>query len=181
MDYAKAFHLVAKASIKANVPCILIGGFAINFYNVTRNTLDVDFLITKDDFEKIKKTLLDAGYAENFATDITIRLSSKRDDLDIDFVMVDDSTRDRIISDGKEVKVVGERLTVPSVDHLITLKLHAIKNNKKNRMWKDMPDIIRLIQANNVDCESEAFKRACLKYGDVDIYKTILKNCGKDR
>lgn len=31
MDYAKAFHLVARTSKKAAVPCVLIGGFAINF------------------------------------------------------------------------------------------------------------------------------------------------------
>jgi len=68
MDYSKAFHLVAKASKKSAVPCILISGFAINFYKVTRNTLDVDFLITKDDLKKIKKALVEAGYKEDFAT-----------------------------------------------------------------------------------------------------------------
>ena len=106
MDYSKAFHLVAKASKKSAVPCVLIGGFAVNFYKVTRNTLDVDFLRTKDDFEKIKDVLIEAGYSEDFATDVTVRMSNKKEMLDVDFMIVDDATRAKILKDGKEVKVV---------------------------------------------------------------------------
>lgn len=179
MDYAKAFHLVAGASKKAAVPCVLIGGFAINFYKVTRNTLDIDFLITKEDFTKIKDPLLAAGYAEEFATDVAVRFSNKTDALDIDFMIVDDLTREKIIKDGKTAEIVGEKLIIPSLNHLIALKLHAIKNNRKNRIWKDLPDIIRLIQINNVDCRNGAFKEICLKYGNNEIYQIILKNCGK--
>ena len=177
MDYAKAFHIVAKASKEFAVPCVLIGGFAINFYKVTRNTLDIDFLITKEDFAKIKNALLIAGYAEEFVTDVAVRLSSKKDVLDIDFMIVDPDTRERICADGKKVEVVGEKLIVPSIEHLIALKLHAIKNNQKNRIWKDLPDIIRLIQMNKIDYKKKAFKDLCLKYGNSEIYQTILKNC----
>lgn len=173
MDYSKAFHLVARASKKSAVPCVLIGGFAINFYKVTRNTLDVDFLTTKDDFEKIKSALIEAGYAKDFATDVTIRMSNKKEMLDVDFIIVDDATRSKILKDGKEVDVVGEMLIIPSVEHLIALKLHAIKNNPKNRMWKDLPDIIRLIKMNNIDLKSDKFKNICLKFGNSEIYKNI--------
>jgi hypothetical protein len=177
MDYAKAFHIVAKASKKSAVPCVLIGGFAINFYKVTRNTLDIDFLITKEDFAKIKDALLFAGYAEEFATDVAIRFSNKIDALDIDFMIVDNKTREKIIRDGKMTEVVGEKLIIPSIDHLIALKLHAIKHSKKNRIWKDLPDIIRLIQMNKIDYKKRGFRELCLKYGNNEIYQTIVKNC----
>jgi len=175
MDYSKAFHLVAKASKKSAVPCILIGGFAINFYKVTRNTLDVDFLTTKDDFEKIKSALIEAGYAENFATDVAIRMSGKTGAVDIDFMIVDEATRSKIIETGKVVEVVGEKLIIPSVEHLIALKLHAIKNNFKNRMLKDLPDVIKLIKVNNIAFKSSDFKSLCMKYGNEEIYKNILE------
>ena len=163
MDYSKAFHLVAKASKKSAVPCVLIGGFAVNFYKVTRNTLDVDFLTTKDDFEKIKDVLIEAGYSEDFATDVTVRMSNEKEMLDVDFMIVDDATRAKILKDGKEVKVVGETLIIPSVENLIALKLHAIKLGSKNRLWKDMPDIIDLIKINNIDFNSAEFKDIFLK------------------
>lgn len=174
MDYSKAFHLVAKASKKSAVPCILIGGFAVNFYKVTRNTLDVDFLTTKDDFEKIKDTLIEAGYSEDFVTDVTVRMSNKRELLDIDFMIVDDATRSKILKNGKEVEVVGETLIIPSVENLIALKLHAIKNNFKNRMLKDLPDVVKLIKGNDIDFKSDDFRSLCLKYGNEEIYKNIL-------
>lgn len=179
MDYAKAFHLVAGASKKAAVPCVLIGGFAINFYKVTRNTLDIDFLITEGDLAKVKDALCAAGYAEEFATNVAVRFSNKTDALDIDFMIVDDLTRKKIIKDGKSAEIVGEKLIIPSIYHLIALKLHAIKNNKKSRVWKDLPDIIRLIEMNNIDCKDKAFKDICLKYGDDETYQIILKNCRK--
>ena len=177
MDYAKAFHLVAKASKESAVPCVLIGGFAINFYRVTRDTLDVDFLITKEDFVKIKDALVAAGYKEEFATDVAVRYSNKADILDIDFMIVDKITREKIIEDGKEIEVVGERLIIPSIDHLIALKLHAIKHNQKKRIWKDLPDVIRLIKMNGIDFKDRKFKELCLKYGSIEIYEAILKNC----
>lgn len=177
MDYAKAFHIVAKASKESAVPCVLIGGFAINFYKVTRNTLDIDFLITKEDLGKIKNALLAAGYAQDFATDVAIRFSNKADALDIDFIVVDNKTREKIIKDGETTEVVGEKLIIPSIDHLIALKLHAIKHNQKNRIWKDLPDIIRLIQMNKIDCRKRTFKDLCLKYGNIEIYQTIMKSC----
>lgn len=177
MDYAKAFHIVAKASKKSAVPCILIGGFAINFYKVTRNTLDIDFLTTKEDFIKIENALIAAGYAKEFATDVAIRFSNKKDALDIDFMIVDNLTRKKIIEDGKTAEVVGEKLIIPSINHLIALKLHAIKHNRKSRIWKDLPDIIRLIQMNKINCKDNAFKDLCLKYGNEEIYQTMVKNC----
>ena len=177
MDYAKAFHIVAKASKRSSVPCVLIGGFAINFYKVTRSTLDIDFLITQEDLLKIKDALLAAGYTEDFATDVAIRFSNKKEALDIDFMIVDGETRKKIIEDGKKTEVVGEKLIIPSIDHLIALKLHAIKYNQKNRIWKDLPDVIRLIKMNNIDCKKKAFKELCLRYGTSEIYQTILENC----
>lgn len=174
MDYAKAFHLVARASKDSGVPCVLIGGFAINFYKVTRGTLDIDFLITKEDFEKIKGALLAAGYSQDFATDIAVRFSNKKDVLDIDFMIVGPATRSKIVNDGREVEVVGEKLIIPSIEHLIALKLHAIKANPKNRLWKDMPDIINLVRKNNIDVRRSDFRKICLKFGNQEIYRNIL-------
>jgi hypothetical protein len=47
------FHLMSDLTEKEGVSCILIGGFAVNYYKVTRQTAAVDFLIAKDDFKNI--------------------------------------------------------------------------------------------------------------------------------
>ena len=47
MNDRSVFHLISDATESEGVSCVLIGGFAINHYRVTRQTADVDFLITK--------------------------------------------------------------------------------------------------------------------------------------
>lgn len=177
MDYANAFHIVAGAAKESSIPCVLVGGFAINFYKVTRNTLDIDFLITKEDFKKIENALRETGYKEEFATDVAIRFSNRKDSLDVDFMIVDEATRGQILVDGKEVELVGEKFVVPSLDHLLALKIHAIKHGQKRRAWKDLPDVMNLVEMNDIDARSSKFKELCLRYGNDEIYQTILKNC----
>ena len=60
-----AFHLISTISKKNNVCCVLIGGFAVNYYNVTRQTADIDFLITETDYKKILPYLIKAGYKQD--------------------------------------------------------------------------------------------------------------------
>ena len=96
------FHLIADFTEEEGVSCILIGGFAVNFYKVTRQTADVDFLITKEDFGKIAALLKKAGYKETLAQDSFIQLKSSRLSLmDIDFMFVDEETLRKIKSNGK--------------------------------------------------------------------------------
>ena len=47
MAYQTVFHLISDIINKSGISCILIGGFAVNYYNVTRMTADIDFLIVK--------------------------------------------------------------------------------------------------------------------------------------
>ena len=64
---------------------------------------------------------------------------------------------------------------MPSVFHLIALKLHSIKNNPKREIT-DFPDIIRLISYNNIDVDSGDFRALCLRFGTEDLYERIKKS-----
>lgn len=178
MTYSSVFHLAADLIRKHNVVCVLIGGFAINFYKIQRNTQDTDFLITKEDFSKVRIFLEQEGYQmvsnhENFAQfeDKEHRL------MDIDFMFVDSQTINKIFNAGQKMKIVGQEFTVPSLEHLIALKMHAIKYNQKIRLFKDLPDIIGLIKANQLNVKEDKFKQLCLKHGNEQIYKHILEAC----
>lgn len=176
MNDVSVFHLISDLMHDEEVPCVLIGGFAINHYRVTRQTADVDFLITKEGFDKIIRLLEKAGYKkalmhENFAQLQSSRLSL----LDVDFMFVDQVTLTKIIKEGEKLKIVGQTFIVPSLYHLIALKLHSIKYNLKIRLTRDLPDIINLIRINKVNIKEKRFKKLCLKYGTADIYDRILE------
>ncbi len=174
MNERSVFHLIADLTHKERVACILIGGFAINHYKVTRQTADVDFLITPEDFDKIIARLEKAGYQKNLAQDTFVQLKSNRLSLlDIDFMFVDRETFAQIRNEGQPISIAGQKFVVPSLNHLIALKLHSIKYNPKIRLSKDFPDIINLIRINKLDFKDKKFKELCLKYGTEEIYQRI--------
>ncbi len=176
MNDRSIFHLISDLTDTQGVSCVLIGGFAINHYRVTRQTADVDFLITKEDFDKIVVMLEKAGYKKTLLQENFIQLQSSRLSLlDVDFMFVDQKTLTKIMNEGEQLKIVGQTFTVPSLDHLIALKLHSIKYNSKIRLTKDLPDIINLVRINEVNIKEKKFKELCLKYGTADIYDKILE------
>ena len=176
MDERSVFHLISDFTHEQGVSCVMIGGFAINHYRVTRQTADVDFLITREDFDKIRGLLEKSGYKkallqENFAQLKSSRLSL----LDVDFMFVDQETLKKIMNKGEKLKIVGQTFIVPSLYHLIALKLHSIKHNQKIRLTKDLPDIINLIRINKVNVHHKEFKEICRKYGSQEIYNKIME------
>jgi predicted nucleotidyltransferase len=94
--------------------------------------------------------------------------------MDIDFMFVDGETLAKIIKDSQKTNIAGCEFMVPSLEHLIALKLHAVKYNPKLRLIKDIPDIINLIRINKMDAKNERFKELCLKYGTQELYQEIL-------
>lgn len=175
MKYDNVFDLIADTFNQTNTIGILIGGFAINYYKVTRNTVDVDFLITVKDYEKAIDALMASGYRKDYAGEVFTRLTSDESKfIDLDFMFVDEETFAKIMKDGITIQIAGHDFIMPSLMHLIALKLHAIKCNPQMRILKDLPDIVSLIKVNRIDPLTNEFKEWCLKYGTEDIYKKII-------
>jgi len=176
MSYQSVFHLLSDISKKTGVSLVLIGGFAVNYYKYTRQTVDVDFLIKEQDFQKILNLLEAASYKVDYRQEVFTRLISAESPLlmDIDFMFIDEETFAKIIKDSQKTSIAGCEFTVPSLEHLIALKLHAVKYNPKLRLAKDIPDIINLIRINKLDAKSKKFKELCLKYATEEIYQKIL-------
>ena len=174
MAYPTIFHLISAIEKKEGVSCVLIGGFAVNYYKVTRQTLDVDFAIAKEDFHKISEALKKAGFKIDFIHDTFVRFKANDYYLaDIDFMFVDKETFDKIVKDAKLISIANQKFMVPSLNTLLAMKLHAIKSNKKAREYKDLLDILSLIRANNVNYKSKEFKEMCLKFGTEELYQKI--------
>lgn len=175
MKYHSVFNLISKILKQTKASCILIGEFAINYYKVTRQTVDVDFLITNDDFKKMLVLLKKEGYEQDYIKETFIRLKNNAKNLmDIDFMFVDKTTLDKIIKDGKKIDIANCEFIIPSINHLIAIKLHSIKHNKI-RETKDLPDIINLIRYNNINVNDTEFKKLCIKFGTKELYRKILE------
>ena len=176
MDQPTIFQLISELSTKRGIRCVLVGGFAVNYYKVSRQTGDVDFLTTREDFGKISDDLKRAGYAMDCIEETFARLSEKNGYLmDLDFLFVDKGTMDKVLAGGVEMSIGKNKFIVPSLETLIALKLHAIKNSQKRRVYKDMLDILSLICVNKMDYKSKEFRQLCLKFGTEQLYKEIVE------
>lgn len=177
MDYPTVFHLISAISRKTGISCVLIGGFAVNYYKYTRQTADVDFLVTEENFEKILDLLEKAGYKQDYTQKVFTRFKSNGSYLmDIDFMFVDKNTLSKVMKNGQKISIANQKFIVPSLYDLIALKLHSIKYNPKLRESRDLPDIINLIKINKVDFKAKSFQELCLTYGTEKLYNKILRS-----
>lgn len=181
MAYENIFDLLSNVFMTAGVPALLIGGYAVNYHRFTRTTGDIDFLMVEKDFdEKAGPLFEEAGCEQISRSKLFVTLKSRTQPfMYIDIGFVNRETLVRMIQDGKETEMMGRRFVVPSLDHLIALKLHALKNNPEVRERWDLRDILELIEVNRVNVETDAFRELCLKYGTETLYLKIKEHASK--
>jgi len=164
----------------AHASVMMIGGFALNAYKVSRQTHDVDFLIPEKDYQPVRDLLVKEGYREDYVTDNFARFRSEKKGLmDLDLMFVNDATFEKMKKECGHLTIEENVFNVPSLHHLIALKLHAIKYNPKREM-KDLIDIISLVSGNDVDVSNNELKAIFLKYGTEDLYKRVSEACRRD-
>ena len=168
---------VAKALNDAGSPPILVGGWAVNLFGVTRQTLDFDMMIFQDLFDIVKESLEKSGYQMQVKTKLYARFENKNAVIElIDTLFADERTYN-ILSNGTEENICGGTFILPKKEHLIAMKLHAVKYGESHRGSKDFQDITDMIKANDIDVYTDDFKQLCLKYGEKSIYKRIKNEC----
>ncbi len=177
MDNKNTFKLLSEIIKKCDLKVVLIGGFAVNQYKVSRHTADVDFLITQENFNKIYSELKTAGFEEYIKQNVFISLRDiNKNFWDIDFMLIEENTLEKIYTQGKLIDIAGYSFTVPSIKHLIALKLHSVKYNQEEREFKDIPDVADLIKLNRDLLSESDIKELCNEYGPEDIFEKIWKS-----
>lgn len=120
MPYDHIFHLVSDVLRHAGVQAVLIGGFAVNFYQFSRTTGDIDFLMTGEDYQRAHPFFAKAGCRQIFQSNLYVSLKSELSPLmPIDIGFVDRKTLEGMIREGKEAVIMECKFVVPSLNHLM--------------------------------------------------------------
>ena len=123
---------------------VLVGGHALNAYGVARQTGDVDIAVRHADREVWRAILTSLGYRLFHDHPSFMQFSAPSPDAwPVDLILVDEETFNGLYRDGREVELGAARVIVPSVDHLLALKLHVLKQRQPEREMKDLDDILR--------------------------------------
>ena len=115
MSFSKdAFLIMAEQCRKAGALFVLVGGFAVNFHRVTRNTDDVDFLMTEEGFEKARPFLSEAGYSQMMKQHLYARLRKEGEwegqFPDIDVLFTNPSTLDVLVNQACDMDLGREKI-----------------------------------------------------------------------
>ena len=64
---------------------------------------------------------------------------------------------------------------VPSIEHVIALKLHALKQGLAHRRILDFDDVMNLVLKNGIDLGESRWREIFEKHGNLDLYERLRK------
>jgi len=154
---------------------VVIGGYAVAAHGHTRSTFDVDFLVRGSDREAWISRLAAAGLSLFAETRAFAQFTQSQGGDGLDLMFVDESTFEQFWN-ASELRDFGEiQIRVPSLEHLLALKLHALKQGLAHRTSKDAEDVEMLVRRNHLNIKDPHYKELFLKYGTREIYESILR------
>lgn len=154
---------------------LIIGGYAVAAHGHTRATFDVDFLVRRAERDAWLARLAAAGLKLSGETSAFAQFSQPQGGDGLDLMFVDEPTFDRMWHESEERDFGGSRARVPCLDHLLALKLHALKQALPHRTSKDAEDVEILTRRNGLNLRDPRYEQLFLKYGTREIYDTFLR------
>ena len=155
---------------------ILIGGFAVIEHGYSRLTLDIDLLVLRDDQEKWRELVTDLGYRMSSESDTFQQYKGPEEsNWPLDLMLVGQDTFAGLIATASPMIVQGARVLLVSLEHLIALKLHVLKQARLHRFLKDFQDVVELVRINHLDLHSASMRALFLRYGTTDLYEKLKR------
>lgn len=158
-----------------DMPFILIGGHAVNVYGISRQTGDIDLVVPLSSKERWLPLLERLNYKCNQNDDRFARFEAK--DIaawPIDLMFVDDNTFKKLYSQSISDEVGVAKVRVASARHLVTLKLHALKNYQEHRYVKDLNDVLQLLKNSKTGISKTELSELCEKYADSALFDKLV-------
>jgi predicted nucleotidyltransferase len=175
------FEEIVTEAREKGLDFLVIGGHAVNFYGYSRETADLDLLVRQDARAAWAELFCGLGYAVDRDAETFVQLAPPgQAEWPVDLMLVREPTFAAMLAASREVNMYGAKLRIPSLDHLVALKLHALKHTRAHRFLKDFQDVEGLVRTNHLDLQSERVRQLFLKYGNLDLYEKIVRACSDD-
>jgi predicted nucleotidyltransferase len=176
------FQELEQGSRNRGLRFIVIGGLAVTFHGFSRETGDLDLLINHTERGKWLEMLSQLGYTVSQERPAFTQLSPPEPGAwPVDLMVVRDPTFSEMFAVARDAEMYGVRVKVPSLEHLLALKLHAMKHGHIGRYSKDLIDVEGLVRVNALDLKAENIRQIFLKYGTLQIYEQISRFVARER
>lgn len=148
MDFRLVTQKLSDAFEQNKVQYALIGGYAVSLWGIPRATVDLDFLVRRDDMEKVRQIAESLGYHCIHASVNVTQFDADTKELgEIDFLHAFRPASLAMLERAELKSVFDGQRDIPVIqpEDLIGLKVQAIAN-QSSRMAIDLVDIEGLIQ-----------------------------------
>lgn len=147
MDFKTTLTLLIEVFERENIRYALIGGFALGVLGVPRATVDLDFLIEKDDLEKIGRIMKSYSYDCVYQSEnVSQFISPVKVFGEVDFLHAFRQISRKMLARAKEIAIFEGKgkIKVLLPEDIIGLKVQSVANNPE-RISKDYADIEALM------------------------------------
>jgi hypothetical protein len=147
VDFERVLRALLAGFDREHIRYAAIGGFALGILGVPRTTMDLDFLVHRDDLGKLHELLTTLGYHRLVQTE-NVSQYRHPDSLwgSVDFVHAFRKTSLAMLQRAKSYSVFGKKQAVKAADpeDVIGLKVQAMTNDPDRRS-QELADIERLM------------------------------------
>lgn len=159
--------------IRSRIPLLIIGGHAVGTHSAPRDTIDLDCVVVAECREQMKEFLKSRGFEETARGEGFSRYRHQSLIYPLlDVMHVDAGTWKEMWDTSVEKTLQGLPVRVPTVVHLISLKLHAMQQNPTRKL-KDGEDIASMLRANPNAVSADELRQLFEHYQQLPLYDMI--------
>jgi len=175
MDFKLVLGKLLTAFKEQDIRYALMGGFAMGLWGGSRSTVDLDFLVHRDDMRDIHGILTSLGYEIHNKTDNVSQYTSPLKIFGgIDFIHAFREASVEMLQRAVEKDIFSGQLKIKTLipEDIIGLKLQAVFNNP-SREKVDMADIEFLVSVNKKNLDWELLEKYCRIFNMEDVCKKL--------
>ena len=177
MDFKLVIDKLLTAFQDEDIRYALIGGFALGALGITRATVDIDFLVHRDDLDKVHTIMTGLGYDRAFHTDnVSQYLSADNLFGEVDFLHAFREISVGMLQRAENKKIFGGTISIKvlKIEDLIGLKVQAIANDEARKPI-DLADIKALIALRKTEIDWPLLENYFAMFGFQELLKDLRK------
>lgn len=179
MDFKRVLQIVAGEFSNRDIRFGLIGGFGMAALGVARTTMDMDFLLHRDDLPEARKVLEAAGFQLVFESENVAQfVGDVRPKGTLDFILAFRPIAVGMLARAKRLRVFAGTLLIPVLipDDIIGLKVQAMANDPKRRE-QDTADIVALLDEFGSEVDWHRVESYFELFNLNSIFESIRRRC----
>lgn len=177
MDFKLVFEKLLKFFHENNVRYALMGGFALGVHGFVRSTVDIDFLLHRDDLPKTHTFMSKLGYERRYSSENVSQYTSPDSVMgEIDFIHAFREVSIGMLERAEKKTIFNQNLiiNVLKIEDLVGFKLQAMANDD-SRKSSDLADIESLMSIHKASLDWDTMGSYFSLFGFDELFEDLRR------